>query len=107
MVVKPKVKLKCPLELLFRSLLDPLLHFFRMLLTALPLVQSLLLQAVPHSTVHVVTRAKELHDIMLLVALLQKSYQYITLFRVQVRRQVRVHAELRVYSITPATQIDD
>lgn len=70
LVVKFRYHIKCPLEILFRSLLDPLLHCCCMLLTALPLFQSLFLQAVPHSTVHVVTRAKELHDVMLLVALL-------------------------------------
>lgn len=56
-----------------------------MLLAALPLLQSLFLQALTHSAVHIVTRAKEPHDIVLRVALPQMSYQFITLIRVQVR----------------------
>lgn len=39
----------------------------------------------------------------LLVTLLQMSYQFITLARVQVRWQVGMHAELRVYCTTAAT----
>lgn len=56
-----------------------------MLLAALPLLQSLFLQALTHSTVHIVTRAKELHDAVLCVALPQTTYQLIALIRVEVR----------------------
>lgn len=71
--------------MLFGPFFQPLLHLLCMLLAALPLFQSLFLQAATHSAVHIVTRAKELQDIVLSVALPQKSYQFITLIRVQVR----------------------
>lgn len=64
---------------------QPLFHLLCVLLAALPLFQSLLLQAVTHSTVHVVALAEELHNIVLRVTLPQLSYELVTLIRVQVR----------------------
>lgn len=75
-----------------------------MLLAEFSLIQSLFLQAMTHGTVHIVTRAKEPCDIVLCVALPQKSDEFVTLFIVQVRRKVRVHAELRSYCVTSAIQ---
>lgn len=93
-----KAAVKCPSELLLLGpFLQPSFHLLCMLLAALPLLQSLLLHAVTHSAVHFVARAEELHDIVLHVALPQLVYQFIALVRVQVRRQIRVHSELRVY----------
>lgn len=58
-----------PLKLLLGSFFYPLSHFFCMLFASLPFFQPLFLQTVTHSTVHVVTCAKELHDVVLFVAL--------------------------------------
>lgn len=66
-----------------------------MLLAALPLFQPLFLQALPHGSVHFITCAEELQDTVLCVALPQLRYQNVTLISVQVRGEVRVHAELR------------
>lgn len=68
------VAVKCPLETVFRSFFQPLLHLYCMLFAALPLFQSLFLQTLSHGTVHIVTCAKELQDIVLFVALSQLIY---------------------------------
>jgi len=64
-----KVTVECLSELLLGPFFQPLFHLKCMLLAALPLLQSLFFQALTHCTVHIVTRAKELQDIMLRVAL--------------------------------------
>lgn len=64
---------------------QPPFHLLCMLLTALPIFQSLFLQTLTHSAIHIITRAKELQDIVLRVALPQTSYEFIALIRVQVR----------------------
>lgn len=110
------VAVKCPLETVFRSFFQPLLHLYRMLLAALPLFQSLLnsketemnvrekknlliglivvlsisgkkfkkltdlfLQTLTHGTVHIVTCAKELQNIVLIVKANKVLHNFISM----------------------------
>lgn len=95
----------CHSELFLRAVFQPLSHLFSMLFAFLPLCNSLVLQTSPHGTVHIIAMAKELLDIVLRVALLQQVYQYVALVRVQVRRQIRVHSELRAYHSNNTVQL--
>lgn len=56
-----------------------------MLLTALPILQSLFLKTLAHLAVQVIACAEEFKEIVLCVALPQTANQFITLICVQVR----------------------